>query len=172
MPASGKTTFGNWLRDTHNVIHLDLERSDCLAANDLPLFWSRRIWELDPPALQSFIRHLLSLDRPTVMTWGFHIDCLPLIQTMAAAGTVPWWFEADRLAGRRKFASRQTIIRDGLPQPGIPDPTAFDRQFGTLATHWAAIEVVFENRILRTLAPNGDYLPPEAILACLTGNAG
>jgi hypothetical protein len=171
LPASGKTAFGNWLRDTCGFLHIDLERSDCLAANELPRFWARRIWELDPPAVHAFIHHLLTLDRPTVMTWGFSVDCLPLVQAMASAGAVPWWFEADRLAARRSFASRQTIIRDGLPQPGVPDPAAFDRQFGALAAHWEAIAPIFDTRVLRTLAPDGVYLPPETILARLTGNA-
>jgi hypothetical protein len=172
MPASGKTTFGNWLRDTRGWLHLDLELSDCLTANSLPLFWSRRIWELDAPSLQSFIQHLRSLDRSTVMTWGFHIDCLPLIETMAAADAVPWWFEVDRLAARQVFVGRQTIIRDGLPQPGTPDPAAFDRQFGTMASHWAAISAVFGNQIVRALTPDGAYLHPEVILARLTSEAG
>ena len=30
MPTSGKTNFGNWLRDTHGWLHLDLELADCL----------------------------------------------------------------------------------------------------------------------------------------------
>lgn len=171
MPASGKTTFGNWLRDTRGWLHLDLELADCLTANNLPSFWSRRIWELDPPGLQSFIRHLRTLDRSTVMTWGFHIDCLPLIQTMADAGVVPWWFEVDRLAARQQFSARQLIIRDGLPQTGTPDPAAFDRQFGVLAAHWAELTPIFADRVVRTLAPDRVYLTPEMILAQLEGEA-
>jgi hypothetical protein len=171
MPASAKTTFGNWLREIHGYLHVDLELKDCLTANGLPAFWSRRILELDPPGVQAFVRRLAALEQNTVMTWGFHIDCLGLIEEMTAAGAIAWWFEADRLAARQKFVERGTIIRDGVTQPGTPDLCRFDQQFGTLASHWAEIARVFGDRVIRTLGPDGSYLDPKAIYGHITREA-
>jgi hypothetical protein len=171
MPASGKTTFGNWLSETRGYIHLDLELKDCLTANGLPPFWSRRIWELDPPGVRIFVQHLAAREEKTVMTWGFAIDCLGLIEGMISAGAAAWWFEVDRLAAHQKFIERRTIIRDGVPQPGTPDPVRFDDQIGTLANHWAELAPVFGDRVIRTLSPDGTYLDRETILGYLNGGA-
>jgi hypothetical protein len=170
MPASGKTTFGNWLRDTHGFLHLNLELKDSLVANGLPSFWpEQRLWSMDPQQVQRFIGYLHTQDRDTVMTWGFHVDCLGLIQEMASVGVTAWWFEVDRLAAREKFASRGTVIRSGVLQPGTPDPVRFDQQMGVLTSRWAEIAMSFGERIIRTLGPDGAYLPPETILGHMAG---
>jgi hypothetical protein len=173
IPASGKTTFGNWLRDNHNFVHLDLELRDCLAANGLPQFWpDQRIWNLDSTELRLFIRHLHSLDRNTVMTWGFHTDLIALVQEMVSAGVTAWWFEADRLAARQRFAARQTIIRNGVLQPGTADPARFDDTVGSLVRQWAQIAPIFDGHVIRTLGADGNYLRPAAIFDRMQGAAG
>jgi len=173
IPASGKTTFGNWLRDRHNFVHLDLELQDCLAANGIPRFWpDQRIWNLDSTGVGQFIRHLHSLDRNTVMTWGFHTDLIALVQEMVSAGVTAWWFEADRLAARQKFAARQTIVRNGVSQPGSADPARFDDTTGALVRHWAQIAPIFAGHVIRTLSPDGEYLSPATIFDRIQKAAG
>jgi hypothetical protein len=172
MPASGKTTFGNWLRDTHNFVHLDLELRDCLTSNGLPHFWPERIWNLDSAELGEFIHYLHSLDRNTVMTWGFHTGLIAFVQDLVSAGVTAWWFEADRLAARQRFEARQTIIRNGVLQSGTPDPARFDDTTGSFAREWAQIAPIFGSHVIRTLGPDGKYLSPTAIFDRIRGAAG
>jgi hypothetical protein len=170
MPASGKTTFGNWLRDTHGYLHLDLEAGDCLGANGLPAFWSRRVWELDAAGLVAFVQYLLNQERHTVMTWGFAVDdhCISIVEGMLAAGVVTWWFEADRLAARQSFQERPAGLPGSPRLLGAPDLRRFDEQVAAIASHWAQIAPAFCDRVVRTLDGDGIYLRPEVIFRHLT----
>ncbi len=118
FPATGKTTFGDWLHAEHGYLHLDLESRDCLTVNRLPQFWSERIWNLDEHGLTNFFVYLRSLETGTVMTWAFHTDLIPLVGDLVRQGCQPWWFEADRLAARRAHWMRKRTIKEGMVQPG------------------------------------------------------
>ncbi len=163
MPTSGKTTFGNWLRDQKGFLHLDLESRDCLEVNHLPRFWGKRIWNLDRAGVSRFIAYLQSLKRNVVMTWAFHTDLIPFVRELVAAGAVPWWFEGDRLASRVKHGERGRIIKNGVAQPGRPDLAHYDRYVASLVAHWTEIEPIFSPNIVRTLDPTGTYLDPQEI---------
>ena len=163
MPATGKTTFGDWLRDTHGYIHLDLESRDCLAASGLRQFWPNRIWDLDPAGLHQFFASLRSLARGTVLTWAFHTDLIPLVRDLVQRGCAPWWFEGDRLACRAAHRRRKRVIRQGVAQPGEPDMQHYDAYVASLVAHWAAIERIFGDHIIRSPRPDGTYLQPDAI---------
>jgi len=76
MPASGKTSFGDWLRDNRGYVHVDLDAADCLKTAGLPPFWTEkeRVAALDSGRLREFVRHLRTVGRSSVLTWTFPTD--------------------------------------------------------------------------------------------------
>ncbi len=167
MPTTGKTTFGNWLRDHRGYLHLDLESRDCLETNGFPSFWPERIWNLDRPGLSEFVTYLRSLGREVILTWAFHTDLIPFVRDMVADGIEPWWFEGDRLAARTRHAGRGQIIQHGIYSRGAPDLEGWDRYVASLVARWAEIEPIVGPNIVRTLDADGGYLHPELILAAM-----
>ena len=167
MPATGKTTFGDWLRDMKGYLHLDLETRDCLEVNGLPPFWSDRIWNMTPKASTDFVAYLRALDRNVVLTWAFHTDLIPFVGHLVDAGAEPWWFEGERLAARAVFAARRTVLRDGVYTPGTPDIAACDRYVASIVAHWSKMEPIFGGNVIHTLGADGTYAAPEQILSAI-----
>ena len=165
MPASGKTSFGDWLRDNRGYVHADLDAADCLKTAGLPPFWTEkeRISSLDSGRLREFVRHLRTLSKPSVLTWTFPTDLVDFGREMTSFGIVAWWFEADRLASRQRYASRSTILRNGVYSRGKSDTTLFDRYVGAVSSNWARIAPIFGERIIRTLGADGRFVDPVSI---------
>ena len=158
LPATGKTTFGDWLCDTHEYIHLDLESRDCLVTSGLPEFWSERIWDLNDQELRDFFDYLLTHDRATVMTWAFHTDLLPLVRSLVGYGCQPWWFDADRVAARHAFRTRKRIIKEGVIVVGEPDMRNYDWHISSLDQHQEEIASIFNGNTVETLLADGTRL--------------
>jgi hypothetical protein len=165
MPASGKTSFGDWLRDNRGYVHVDLDAADCLKTAGLPPFWTEkeRVASLDTGRLREFVRHLRTVGKPSVLTWTFPTDLVDFTREMTSFGVVAWWFEADRLASRVKYASRNTVLRNGVYSRGKPDTTLFDRYVGAVNSNWARIAPIFGERIIRTLGADGRFVDPVSI---------
>lgn len=164
MPATGKSTFGNWLRDTRGYLHLDLELCDCLSANGLPLFWSEQhVWNLDSDGLSRFIDYLRKLGKGVVMTWAFHTDLIDFVHSIKERGVTLWWFEGDRLAGRTKFEERGQVLRKGVLSIGTSDAGIYDWYVESVVSRWAEIEPLVRGKVIRTLSPDGTYLDPEEV---------
>jgi hypothetical protein len=170
MPASGKTSFGDWLRDNRGYIHADLDAASCLKAAGLPPFWTEkeRIANLDSGRLREFVRHLRTVGKPSVLTWTFPTDMVDFGREMTSFGVVAWWFEADRLASRQRYAARNTVLRNGVYAKGKPDTTLFDRYVGAVSSNWARIAPIFGDRIIRTLGSDGRFIDPVSIFDRLT----
>jgi hypothetical protein len=141
VPASGKSHFGRWLEEQHGVLHLDVEEAGRLAALGLESSWNRCFQAGDPTL---FVAQVKSLDRPTVVNWGFPIHCLSVVRRFKAAGIVLWWFDADPSQARREF-----ISRGGVPL------VAFERQIAAIAAAWNEIESVFRPNLVTTLDSSG-----------------
>ena len=165
MPASGKTSFGDWLRDNRGYVHADLDAANCLKSAGLPPFWTEkeRIANLDSGRLREFVRHLRTVGKPSVLTWTFPTDMVDFGREMTSFGVVAWWFEADRLAARQRYAARNTVLRNGVYSKGKPDTTLFDRYVGSVASNWARIAPIFGDRIIRTLGADGRFVDPVSI---------
>jgi hypothetical protein len=165
MPASGKTSFGDWLRDNRGYVHVDLDAANCLKTAGLPPFWTEkeRISNLDSGRLREFVRHLKTMPNPTVLTWTFPADLVDFGREMTSFGVVAWWFEADRLAARQRYASRNTVLRNGVYARGKPDTTLFDRYVGAVSSNWARISPIFGDRVIRALGSDGRFVDPVSI---------
>ena len=173
MPASGKTSFGDWLRDNRGYVHVDLDAADCLKAAGLPPFWTEkeRVASLDSGRLREFVRHLRTVGKSSVLTWTFPTDLVDFTREMTSFGVVAWWFEADRLAARQRYAGRNTVLRNGVYARGKPDTTLFDRYVGAVSSNWARIAPIFGERIIRTLGADGRFVDPVSICDRLQATA-
>ena len=82
IPGAGKSTFGRWLADEHNLDHIDLDREPYRLD---PTTWAPR----------------------TVLDWGFLLATLPFVRSLVADGVEHWWFDGDRDAAHESFGSRK-----------------------------------------------------------------
>ena len=93
IPASGKTSFGDYLRDRKHFLHIDLEAPD--GSFLYALTKSVRVGRVD-----GFLEALKGNATRIVLTWGFHTDDLNIVQALKRAGVELWWFDADEEAAR------------------------------------------------------------------------
>jgi hypothetical protein len=87
--ATRKTSFGNWLQSTHGIKHIDLEAISDAKREGVP-------------AEIAFSRE------PLILTWGVPMEerAFQLVRAIAAAGAVPWWFDAPRALARQHYVTR------------------------------------------------------------------
>ena len=88
-PASGKTSFGDYLRDKKHYLHVDIEEFD---GSYLHSIWLAAV-KLKEMSL--FLNTLNERSHNTILTWGFHLDDLQIVADLKRAGVKLWWFEAD-----------------------------------------------------------------------------
>ena len=97
IPATGKSTIGDYLAGKHGFVHLDFESAPTLG---------RYVRSGIVPDVEA----LLSVDRDTVITWGFVPDVqLGAVQALRDAGFEWIWFDGDRVAATRAFVRRATV---------------------------------------------------------------
>jgi hypothetical protein len=133
-PASGKTWFGDYLRDKKHFLHVDIEEFD---GSYLHSVWLAAV-KLKEMSL--FLNTLKERTHNAVLTWGFHLDDLQVVADLKKAGVRVWWFEADEARARERF-----IVRGG----GSID--VFDAQMKRIKNNRAKIEELFQPNILTTL---------------------
>ena len=104
-----------------------------------------------------------TIGKPSVLTWTFPTDLVDFTREMTSFGVIAWWFEADRLASRQRYAGRNTVLRNGVYSRGKPDTTLFDRYVGAVNSNWARIAPIFGERIIRTLGADGRFVDPVSI---------
>lgn len=151
VPCSGKTSFGDWLRDERAFAHVNLERRKS------PL-------RVTPPKLSSDLPDWLgSLAEDVVVTWGFRPeqDALDLIARFRAAGFTPWWFRADPAIARARYIERAAT-----------DATVafFDFQMADITHAKPMIDAIYEGYTVETLSAAG-YKSPEKIYEVMAANA-
>lgn len=105
VPATGKTTIGDYLRDRFNFRHFDVESGEA-NPNTSPigkLFWQSEIDKL--------LEHLEKSSKNIVITWGFVCDnllSLGIIDALQKRGFKFIWFHADEPLARTAFLERGT----------------------------------------------------------------
>ena len=135
IPGTGKTSFGNYLRDRHNFDHLDAE--NFLKTGSTP----------NPADL------LIKSDKNIVVTWGFrpHVDIgRDGIRILRQLGFTPVWFEGNRDVALTNYNKRGT------------DPeTDFRLQLGNIDRTGIAKE--FSPAIIDPFTTSGDFKDPELL---------
>jgi hypothetical protein len=133
-PASGKTSFGDYLRDKKHFLHVDIEEFE---GSYLHSVW---VAALRLKEMSLFLNTLKERSHNAVLTWGFHMDDLQVVADLKRAGTRLWWFEADEARAREKF-----LARNG------DSVTIFDAQMKRIRNNRANIEDLFQPNILTTV---------------------
>lgn len=148
IPATGKSTFGDWLEGQQSYLHLDFDEEDRVAqrgfGTEQQLLWHHQQGE---PLRQA----LLARHQPIVITWGFAPQFLPTVRHIVTWGLVPVWFTAMPAVARQAF-----IARGGI------DVRFFDQYLALLAPHEAELMTIFGSHSVRPLSDDG------ARLACST----
>lgn len=142
VPRSGKTYFGDWLRDVHGFAHANLEER---------VAGSRTVV---PPASSFELAHWLgSLGENVVATWGF-APCpgwLELLSSFVDAGFTPWWFHCDYALARERYRAREGERKAA---------DRFDPQIYLLERAADELEAFYGEHQIRTLTRDG-YTPAE-----------
>jgi hypothetical protein len=151
VPATGKSSFGNWLEEHKRYLHLDFDEEDIIQkrgfGREQDLLWHQHQTE---PLLQALIaRH-----QPIVLTWGLAPQFLPLVKHLLIWGFVPVWFTAARETARQAF-----IQRGGI------DVKYFDQYMTQITPLEQEIIAVFSGHVLQPLRDDGTRLPFSAIYA-------
>lgn len=135
-PCTGKTTFGNWLRDHRGYLHIDLE-SDDFNRSCLHSPWERSLERRD---MGAFASEANLLHPRVVVTWGFPHSHAWTAESFQKAGVRLAWFDAEPNACRRAWDRRGTgTIKD------------LDRQLSALAAHRADFVAAFTGNVINVL---------------------
>jgi hypothetical protein len=148
VPCTGKTHFGDWLRDELQFVHHDLGRKDKEPIH----FRVSRVLDA--------VRNRAESGRDAVVTWGFMPEevYFQVVREFWSLGYVPWWFDADPVVARMKYAER-----DGISAT----QRAFDPQIVRLESAQARIDRFYGNRRIETLDILGRHLECERIFDCV-----
>ena len=152
IPASGKSYYGHWMKQTKGFLHFDLEHG-ALNGTDLKPLWDALFSSDTDVAAESFVRALTQLAHPVVLDWGFPICCLPIVQSLKRTGVEVWWFDGNRDIARQDFISRGTGTIE-----------RFDSQMADIRREWQAIERSVGTHIMNTVKVGSDhYVEPESV---------
>jgi hypothetical protein len=150
IPASGKSTFCNWLEEKKGFLHLDVEKPGVLDRYGLVTAWNATIGASASAA--PFVQALDKFNRPVAIDWGFPPKHLSTVRKLSEAGIMLWWFAADWTVARRKFAVR-----------GYPFIEDFDVQIRKINDALPDINALFRTHVEYTLPSTGIYTPPDKI---------
>jgi hypothetical protein len=144
-PASGKTSFGDYLRDKKHFLHVDIEQ---FHGSYFHTVWDAAI-RLGNVSL--FLDTLQERSAHTVLSWGFHPDDVEIVADFKRAGVKLWWFEADEAKARERFIARGNVSIN-----------AFEAQMKRIKDNRRKIEQLFHPNIVTTLKPdNGSMTFPQ-----------
>jgi hypothetical protein len=140
-PASGKTSFGDYLRDKKDFLHVDIEEFE---GSYLHSVWAAA---LRLKEMSLFLNALKERNPNAILSWGFHMDDLQIAADLKRAGVRLWWFEADEARAREKFNAR-----------GGGSIDVFDAQMKRIKNSRGKIEELFQPNILTTLRPDNSRM--------------
>jgi dephospho-CoA kinase len=151
-PASGKTSFGDYLRDKKDFVHVDIEAFE---GSYLHSVWVAALKLKD---MSLFLNTLKERNPNTVLSWGFHLDDLQVAADLKRAGAKLWWFEADEGRARERFIARNGVSID-----------VFEAQMKRIRNNRAKIEELFQPNILNTLKPDNTCMTFGEIFDAVRG---
>jgi len=140
-PASGKTSFGDYLREKKDFLHVDIEAFE---GSYLHSVWVAALKLKD---MSLFLNTLKERNPNAVLTWGFHLDDLQIAADLKRGGVRLWWFEADEARAREKFIKRGGASID-----------VFEAQMKRIKNNRGKIEDLFQPNILKTLRPDNSSM--------------
>ncbi len=149
-PASGKTSFGDYLRDKKHYLHVDIEEFE---GSYFHAVWAAALRLKD---VSLFLNTLKERSHNTVLSWGFHLDDLQIVADLKRAGVRLWWFEADEARARERFISR-----------GADSIDVFEAQMKRIKNNRGKIEELFQPNMLTTLRSDNSCMTFREIFDAL-----
>lgn len=144
VPAAGKSTYGRWLAQAKDVLHVDIENGD-LERHGLAGAWAMSTSSVTGSP-EPLVRAMRGLDRPVALDWGYPLVWLPFVMALHSAGVAAWWFDGDRAAARLRFIQRGTVPVQAL-----------DVQMQQIAAAETALRDFYVNRWLDVIRADGTY---------------
>ena len=133
-PASGKTSFGDYLRDKKHFLHIDIEAFE---GSHFHAVWEAAIRLGD---VSLFLNAIKERSSYAILSWGFHQKDIEIVAKLKGAGVNLWWFEANEARARERFIARGGVGVD-----------LFEAQMKRIKNNRARIEHLFKPNILTTL---------------------
>jgi hypothetical protein len=137
MPAAGKTSFGDYLRDKKDFLHVDIEEFE---GSYFHAVWVAALKLKD---MSLFLNTLKERNPNAILSWGFHLDDLQIAADLKKAGVRLWWFDADEARARERFLARGGCAIE-----------VFEAQVKRIRNNRGKIEELFQPNILTTLRPD------------------
>lgn len=143
IPATGKSSFGQYLSYKYSFAHYDLE---CY-----PRGWPhpefKRLWDT---CLETFIEQLKQQHQRIVLDWGFPVDCINIVQELQARGIELIWFDGDQDRAREAYQRR-----------GRHDLAPFEKQLTDLQT--SGYPDSLNCIVVPALSADGTFMPPDQV---------
>jgi hypothetical protein len=143
IPGTGKTFFGDKLRDKFGFMHVDLESG-----------LQRILVQCYQWNLSAFLQEMSQCSRCFVATWGFTIGSIPIVEPLADSDIRLVWFD-----GNREFARKAWLTAKGRT-----DDTDFRRQVEAIDSRLDTIKGLFWKDWIDVFSPEGNPLSCEQIL--------
>ena len=160
LPACGKTTFGNWLRDERDFTHVDIES----LPNTKTIFehWkSGRILQ----GVQLLPIEIANQER-IVFTWGYPPGTAwrAVISFFHDThGFVPWWFTGPRTAAGEEWIAREKTVRGLSEQAAIQYFQGFTAEANLIHSQNSQTIEFYRGNILKTLNEDRSRMDWETI---------
>jgi hypothetical protein len=161
VPATGKTWLGNWLAEVHDFVHINLEHDDAI---HLDLLGVRDEWEQLTRTGRGdhFVAALRRLAKPVIISWGFPVHCLYIVQALKTSGVAVWWLTGERHHARRAYVARY-LRGEG------PHPANFNQQMDQIDQHWLLIQSVVADQLITALRADGTQETPQELWRQMAG---
>lgn len=142
VPASGKSCFGNFLKDKHDFFYIDMEYSPW------PDEKIHRTWDLifgqlgDENRISSFLDDLKTKGNKIVLDLGFVPNDIYfwIVSSLKKLGCRIVWFDCDEKEARERFSKRENRVIHPLV-----DSEPFNIQMKRIQKNWG--------RVVRELQP-------------------
>ncbi len=154
-PASGKSTFGEYLRDHLHYFFIDMEHK-------WPDEKLHKVWDtifssgFDARRIYDFVSAIGSIKTNSILDLGFPLyndNYFKIIPKLKEFGFRIIWFDCDREIARQRFLNR-------LNSPSIED---FDIQMSNIENNWNKIITLINPEIINVLNPNKSGKTAEEI---------
>lgn len=163
IPATGKSTFSEWLESHQGFLHLDIDAEYDPARQSPSGSPQRELADQffsikSPMSARPFIKGLEGCKKRVVVDWGFPIGCLWLVKELQQREVDVWWFAGDKSAARTAFEKRGTV-----------ELKYFDHQMKMIEESWPDIKSVVGSNIIVALDSEGRHRSPEALYEAMLG---
>jgi len=155
IPATGKSSFSEYLHREWGYVHLDFDRL-LQGQAEWP---SPDLFGVLRGSPSRFIETLADRHGHAVVDWGFPLENLVVVRSMLSVGAKFVWFDGDIGAAKGAFARREAAKPNGTGQP-IEN---FDHQVAAIKFRWADIAKL-KPLVVLGLGPDGAHRPPEEVL--------